>query len=51
MNEKCEEECLGEFKAKEIWRKLYNEDIMRVFGDFDIVSICQGKSVELDWSC
>ena len=40
----------GGIKVNENWRKRYNEELLQLFGDLDVV-MCQSKSVELDWSC
>jgi hypothetical protein len=32
-----EEECLGELKVNDNWRKCYNKELMQLFGDFDIL--------------
>ena len=40
----------GGIKVNENWRKRYNEELLQLFGELDIV-VCQSKWIELDWSC
>jgi hypothetical protein len=41
----------GEIKVNEDRRKRYDEELMQLFGDLDILSFVRVIRIKLDWSC
>jgi hypothetical protein len=41
----------GEIKVNEKGRKRYDEELMQLFGDLDILSFVRVSRIKLDWPC